>query len=412
MNIEIISIGDELLIGQTVNTNASWLGDEFSRRGATICRVSTISDRASDIYQTLDGALQRADVVIITGGLGPTKDDITKMVIVDYFQTELVFHQETLEKVRAFFHQRQLPFLDVNVQQAAVPKDCIVLPNSQGTAPGMWIEKNEKITICLPGVPYEMKDIVLKEVFPRIEQRWTRTSYYSKTANLQGIGESYVADAMQLWEDKIRNRGLELAYLPSPGIVRMRISSKQGVVDSTLIDEYFCELHQQFSNNLYGYGDETLAEVVGELLRKNKMTVGCAESCTAGALGAQLASVPGASAYFGGGLITYSNTLKQRLLNVQPYDLETHGAVSKQVVSAMAKEGRERLSVDYCIATSGIAGPSGASEQKPVGTTWIAIASAEKVVAKRFVFENDRQRNIRRTVLTALNLLRIELLSL
>jgi len=405
MKVEIISIGDELLIGQTINTNASWIGSELSKRGANISRIHTISDSANAIRQTLDGALKNADLIVITGGLGPTQDDITKQVLVNYFQDELILHQPTLTRVRNFFERRNLPFLEVNVQQAMVPKSCIVLKNIEGTAPGMWLEKDQKAVISLPGVPYEMKTIMLQEAIPRIEKTWSLNEYYSKTANLQGVGESYIAETMKSWEEDIRNNGLELAYLPSPGIVRLRISSKRGKKDAQRIDEYFNELKKSFPNNLYSFGNETLAEIVGKLLIKNNQTIGTIESCTAGALSAEIVSVPGASSYYLGGIIPYSNNLKHKLLNVSKYNLETFGAVSEQVVKEMALNGKKLLSVDYCIATSGIAGPSGESKDKPIGTTWIAIASKKDVVAKKFLFETDRQRNIRRTVLTALNMI-------
>jgi len=407
MKVSIISIGDELLIGQTINTNASWLGAELSKRGADISRIHTISDQENEIIQTLDCTLKRADIVIITGGLGPTQDDITKNVLTKYFQDELVIHHETLERVRNFFTQRNLPFLDVNIQQAMIPKNCIVLNNLEGTAPGMWFEKDGKIIISLPGVPHEMKTIMLQEVLPRIEKIISPIKYYSKTANLQGIGESYIAEKMKIWEQSIRENNLELAYLPSTGLVRLRISSKKGNEDVERIENFFHELQQALPNNFYGVGDETLAQIVGKLLIKNKCTVGTAESCTAGDLAAEFVSIPNASTYFKGGIISYSNELKQQLLHVNKNNLETYGAVSEQVVTEMAVNGRNILSVDYCIATSGIAGPTGNTTSKPIGTTWIAIASKDKVITKKFVFEQNRQRNIRRTVLSALNMIRL-----
>lgn len=228
MKVEIISIGDELLIGQTINTNASWLGQQLSERGAIVSRVVTISDQEMAIHSAIDEGFKNADVIILTGGLGPTKDDITKKVITNYFGDELTIHEETLERVKSFFEVRNRPMLEVNIQQAAVPKKCQVLTNIEGTAPGMWFDFNGKILISLPGVPYEMKGIMEREAFPRLEKLFGIQKYYSKTANIQGVGESYIADKMAEWETDLRNNGLELAYLPSPGTVRLRITLKRG----------------------------------------------------------------------------------------------------------------------------------------------------------------------------------------
>ena len=410
MKVEIISIGDELLIGQTINTNASWMGRELSERGAFISRVITISDKVEDIRNTIDTGLQNADVVLVTGGLGPTKDDVTKKVITDYFDDELYIHEETLQSVKQFFEQRKRPMLEVNVQQAAVPKTCTVLTNRQGTAPGMWLEKNGKILISLPGVPYEMKGIMEQEVFPRFEKLFGLKRFYSKTANIQGVGESYIADKMTDWENDLRSKDLELAYLPSPGVVRLRITSLNGQEDALLIDSYFRELEEAYPENFYGYGEKTLAEIVGDLLKEQKATVATAESCTGGALAASIVAVAGSSAYFQGGFLTYTNQLKHEILGVKQEHFTTVGAVSEEVVREMAVGGKTRLNVDYCVSISGIAGPDGATSEKPVGTVWIGIASPKRVVAKKFLFENNRERNISRTVLTALNFLRNEIL--
>ncbi|MBX2947913.1 MAG: competence/damage-inducible protein A [Crocinitomicaceae bacterium] len=410
MQVEIISIGDELLIGQTINTNASWMGQELSRRGAFVSRVVTISDKTDAIRSAIDEGLNNADVVLVTGGLGPTKDDVTKKVITDYFEDELYIHEETLERVKGFFARINRPMLEVNVQQAAVPKKCTVLKNMQGTAPGMWLEKNSKILISLPGVPYEMKGIMEQEVFPRLEHLFGLKQFYAKTANLQGVGESYIADKMAVWEDNLRSNGLELAYLPSPGLVRLRITSLNGQSDEVLIDACFRELEEAYPENLYGYGDAPLAEITGNLLKQYGATVATAESCTGGALAASLVSVPGSSAYFHGGFLTYTNELKHTILGVQQEHFTTVGAVSEEVVREMAAGGKNKLNVDYCVSISGIAGPDGGTEEKPVGTVWIGIASPKRVVAKRFLFSDNRERVINRTVLSALNFLRNEIL--
>lgn len=411
MKAELISIGDELLIGQTVNTNAAWLGKELSFRGVQVCNGVTISDKKEVILDALDVAVKRADLVIITGGLGPTKDDITKHTLCEYFEKELEINKEVLDRVEAFFKQRNRPMLEVNVQQAALPIGTEVLHNYHGTASGMWFEKSGVIVISLPGVPYEMKGIMMDEVFPRMQDQFGLSSIYHKTIHFQGIGESFLADQIQDWESSVRDEGLGLAYLPSPGIVKLRLTSLKGEVDAKKMDEYFDTLKKQFPINYFGEGEITINEVVADLLINNNKTVGTVESCTGGNLAASFVSLAGSSSYYKGSFLTYSNELKELLVGVSRKNLATKGAVSEEVVIEMAKKGRLRLGVDFCIATSGIAGPDGGTEEKSVGTVWIALASSDGVVAKKFLFGNNRQRNLDMAVLTALNLLRIKLLS-
>jgi nicotinamide-nucleotide amidase len=409
MKAELISIGDELLIGQTINTNASWLGQELSMRGIKVENGVVISDDKTAIENAVDIAIKRADVVIITGGLGPTKDDITKHTLCAYFDTELEINPEVLARVEKFFKDRGRPMLDVNIQQAALPKKAKVLHNYHGTASGMWFEKDGSVVISLPGVPYEMKGIMNDEVFPKLKEKFGVSSVFHKTILFQGIGESFLADQIQEWENKVREEGLSLAYLPSPGIVKLRLTSFKGVEDESKIDEYFQVLKTQFPTHYFGDGQVTLSEVVGDLLRDKKKTVGTVESCTGGSLAASFVSIPGSSDYFQGSFLTYSNELKMKLVNVSSEDLERVGAVSEEVAKQMAENGRKALGVDYCLATTGIAGPDGGTEEKPVGTVWIAVASENGVKAKKFLFGNHRQRNIDMTVLTALNMLRLEL---
>lgn len=411
MKAELISIGDELLIGQTVNTNAAWLGKELSFRGVQVCNGVTISDKKEVILDALDVAVKRADLVIITGGLGPTKDDITKHTLCEYFEKELEINKEVLDRVEAFFKQRNRPMLEVNVQQAALPIGTEVLHNYHGTASGMWFEKSGVIVISLPGVPYEMKGIMMDEVFPRMQDQFGLSSIYHKTIHFQGIGESFLADQIQDWESSVRDEGLGLAYLPSPGIVKLRLTSLKGEVDAKKMDEYFETLKKQFPINYFGEGEITINEVVADLLINNNKTVGTVESCTGGNLAASFVSLAGSSSYYKGSFLTYSNELKELLVGVSRKNLATKGAVSEEVVIEMAEKGRLKLGVDFCIATSGIAGPDGGTEEKSVGTVWIALASSDGVVAKKFLFGNNRQRNLDMAVLTALNLLRIKLLS-
>jgi len=412
MRAELLSIGDELLIGQTINTNASWLGQECSKIGIQIVQVTTISDEKQLIKEAIDAAFLRSDIVLVTGGLGPTKDDITKYTLCEYFDSELEIHLPTLTKIETYFAERKRPMLEVNIRQAELPKKCEILENRYGTAAGMWFTHNDKILISMPGVPYEMKGIMLEEVFPRIKARFELKAMYHKTILTQGIGESFLAEAIKDWENEVRAAGLGLAYLPSPGMVKLRLSSYQGEARKEEINAYFTVLEDRFPQYIYGSESDTLPSVLGKLLIANNNTVGTVESCTAGALAKSIVSVSGSSAYFQGSILTYSNALKEKLVHVSTENLDQYGAVSQEVIEQMAINGREILEVDWCISTSGVAGPNGGSEEKPVGTIWIAIANKENVFSKQFNFGNNRERNIEMAVLTALNLTRCKILGI
>jgi len=412
MNVIVISIGDELLIGQTVNTNASWIGQEISKIGGNVIEGLTISDKVNDILSSVEYSINKADIVIITGGLGPTKDDITKHTLTEYFETELEIHQPTLEKITAYFSMRKRPMLESNIQQAALPKDCTILTNNYGTASGMWFEKKGKVVISLPGVPYEMKGIMTEEVFPRMKERFQLNSMYHKTILTQGIGESFLAEKLTDWENRVRNEGFGLAYLPSPGIVKLRISSPYGDQDKDKIDIYLSEVKNSLPEAVFGYENETLPEIIGNLLREKKLKIGTVESCTSGLLANNLVSVSGASDYYEGSLLTYSYKLKEEILGISNATLIENGAVSEHVASEMAQNGLRKLDVDICISTTGIAGPLGGTEDKPVGLVWIGLATKKGVKARKFQFGDNRERNLQMTVLSALNWLRYELLTL
>jgi nicotinamide-nucleotide amidase len=411
MNVIVISIGDELLIGQTVNTNASWIGQEISKIGGNILEGLTISDKAQEILTTVEYSINKADVIIITGGLGPTKDDITKHTLASYFDTELEIHQPTLDKITAYFSMRKRPMLESNIQQAALPKDCAILSNNYGTAAGMWFEKNGKIVISLPGVPYEMKGIMSEEVFPRMKERFQLNSMYHKTILTQGIGESFLAEKLVDWENRVRAEGFGLAYLPSPGIVKLRISSPNGEQDKAIIEDYLSEVKNTLPEAVFGYENETLPEIIGKLLRENNLKIGTVESCTSGLLANQIVSVSGASDYFEGSLLTYSYKLKKEILEISNSTLVENGAVSEIVALEMAESGLKKLDVDICLSTTGIAGPLGGTEDKPIGLVWIGLATKNGVKARKFHFGDNRERNIQMTVLSALNWLRYELIT-
>lgn len=412
MNVFVISIGDELLLGQTVNTNASWIGTEIAKIGGEVIEGSTIRDSKQVILDALDYSLRSADVVIITGGLGPTKDDITKYTLCEYFNTELEIHQPTLDHITDFFTKRGREMLETNIQQAALPKASEILFNANGTAPGMWFEKDEKIVVSLPGVPYEMKAIMTDEVLPRLQRRFELEAHYYRTVHTQGIGESFLAEKISDIEDSLRAEGLGLAYLPSPGLVRLRLTGKRNEQDKTLIEKYIDQLSQRLEKFVFGFDGALLPQVVGQLLMDKELTVSTVESCTGGALASSITSIPGSSGYYLGSFLTYSNQLKNKLTGVSEQDLMDFGAVSQQVVEAMALGGLKNLETDYCVATSGVAGPDGGSDEKPVGTVWIGVASKNRVFSKRFQFGTDRSRNIEISVNTALNLLRCEILGL
>ena len=406
MQAEIISIGDELLLGQTINTNASWIGKELALVGIPVQWGITVADDREAIIHAFDEAMKRSDLVIVTGGLGPTKDDITKHVLCEYFDTELEINSKVLERVKSFFETRKREMLEVNIQQAALPKACKVIDNLVGTASGMWFEKNGSILVSLPGVPYEMQGMMKETLIPAFQERFQISSIYHKTIIATGIGESYLADRIQDWENRVRAEGFGLAYLPSTTVLKLRITSNKGVEDAAKIQAYFDELETELPEFIFGYEEDNLNEVVGKLLVKDNKTVGTVESCTAGGIANYFTAIAGSSTYFQGGLVTYSNELKTKLANVQPTTLAEFGAVSEEVVQEMALGGLERLNVDYCISISGIAGPDGGSIEKPVGTVWISVASKEEVVTKKYNFGNNRERNVQMSIFASLNLLR------
>ena len=409
MKVELISIGDELLIGQTVNTNASWLGETLSKSGAEIIKTVVISDKKNEIIASLNAIYDNTDCIIITGGLGPTKDDITKYTLAEYFGSKLKQDKHTLDKIESFFSQRNRPMLDSNYKQAELPIDCTILENDYGTAAGMWFEKNNKIFISLPGVPYEMQGIMTEQAIPKLKNRFKLKSMYYKTALTQGIGESFLAEKIQDWENRIYKNGLSLAYLPSAGIVKLRISSAKGRDDAAIIEGLFVELEHLIPNHFFGYDHDTLPQIIGQQLIDKKLTIGTVESCTAGMLASQISSIPGASAYYEGALLTYSYKIKTSLANVPADLIQKEGAVSEPVAIQMAENGRDILGADICISTTGIAGPGGGTETKPVGMVWIAIATKDGTTTKKMQFSKHRERNIKMTVLSALNLLRLEL---
>lgn len=411
MKAEIITIGDELLIGQVVDTNSAWMAEQLNLVGLQVHQITSISDHRNHILSALTLAAQRANVILITGGLGPTNDDLTKPTLCEYFDTPLVFHQPTYDHIEQLFWQRGYAMSEVNRHQADVPQSCTVIPNANGTAPGMWFEHEDIIYISMPGVPFEMKPMMLNEILPRLLKRFEGSFILHRTILTQGIGESALAETIESWENALP-ANIRLAYLPQPGMVRLRLTAtsdnKQQL--AATLQHQIDELLKIIPDLIFGFNDDSLEAVVGRLLLQKHRTVSTAESCTGGYLAHLITSVAGSSAWYQGSVVAYHNRIKMQTLAVPEKMLEEHGAVSQQVVEAMADGMRKSFGTDYALAVSGIAGPDGGSSEKPVGTTWIALATTQGVTSRKFLFGEHRQRNIRKAALAALNMLRLELL--
>ena len=413
MNAEFLTIGNEILIGQITNTNSVWMAQQLNLIGVNVVHMSSVADDKHAIIKALDDASSRADIVLITGGLGPTKDDITKNTFSEYFKSELVINEDVLNDVTSFFAKRNRELTELNRKQAEVPKDCIVIRNKNGTAPGMWMEKNNTIYVSMPGVPFEMKAMVTEFVLPEIKQRFKLPYIYHKTILTQGIGESFLAEMISDWEDALANKEIGLAYLPSPGMVRLRLSGK-GFNEDELIQKIEIEaekLKTLIDKYIYGYeeyGKEqpTLEIILGDLLREKNLKLSLAESCTGGYISHLITSVAGSSDYYNGCIVPYHNEFKHQLLKVDNLVFEKHGAVSEECVRDMAIEVRNVFKSDVSIAVSGIAGPGGGTPDKPVGTVWIAVTYYDKLKTKQFIFGDNRLRNIHMTANAAMNMLR------
>jgi nicotinamide-nucleotide amidase len=409
--IDIISIGDELLIGQVINSNASWMGQQLSSQGMRINRMVAIADTREAIIHALENSARHARVVLITGGLGPTKDDLTKDVACEFFDSKLVLDEQVKQHVESFFKKRGRDLTELNYWQAMVPDNCKVIPNAVGTAPGMYFEKDEVHYLFMPGVPLEMKSIMETWAIPYFRELCQPKAYVEKTVLTHGMGESFLADKIADWENALPEH-FSLAYLPSPGRVRLRISAR-GDDKAALqkeLDNQIAKLKNKIKFLFFGYDTDTMEEVVGKMLLHKKATLSTAESCTGGLIAHKITSIPGSSQYFKGSVVAYANEIKEDILKVNAKDLEKHGAVSEEVVLQMAANVRNLYKTDYALAVSGIAGPDGGTEEKPVGTVWIAMATPRKVVAKKFLFGSERSRNIDWAYQTALNMLRLELL--
>jgi len=406
----IITIGDELLIGQVIDTNSAWMAQELNKAGIWVKRRVAVGDSWDEIWQALDEESKHADIILITGGLGPTADDITKPLLCKYFGGKMVTDQKVLEHVKYLFEKvfkRPPPILDRNLKQADVPDTCTVLHNERGTAPGMWFEKDGKVYVSMPGVPHEMKGIMTSMVLPRLQQHFTMSAIVSRTLLTFGIGESFLAERIKDFEEALP-ANIKLAYLPNYGMVRLRLT---GTADNTAvitasIETQFDTLKKLLPDVMVTDEDEPMEKVVGKLLKARNKTMATAESCTGGYIAHRITANAGSSEYFKGSIVSYANEVKEYLLGV-PHDyFTTVGAVSEEVVKGMVTGVLNEIKADYAIAVSGIMGPGGATPEKPVGMVWVAVGNKEKITTQLFNFRFDRMRNIEITAMNALNLLR------
>ncbi len=408
---EIISIGDELLIGQTINTNAGWMGGQLALAGIRCKRVRTIGDDKDEILEALRSVT--SPIVLITGGLGPTKDDITKLTLCEFFGTPLARSKEVEQRIITMYEALGRDPLEVNLAQADLPTGCTVIPNDRGTASGMWFQHQDRSLISMPGVPYEMKTMMERWVIPALKEQFRPPAIVHRTILTTGMGESHLAQRIAEWEDGLRSDHIKLAYLPSPGLVKLRLSTYAGndpreAKDS--VDRQAEELYKLIPELIFGEGDDRLEKVIGRLLKARGHTLSLAESCTGGRISSLVTSVPGSSAYYTGGVVSYANAVKMEELGIPADMLKLEGAVSRPVVEKMALGVREALRTDWSIATSGIAGPDGGTPEKPVGTVWMAIAGPQGVVSVLGNFPGTRDLVIERSSLAALNMLRKALL--
>ncbi|MCP9746861.1 competence/damage-inducible protein A [Lacihabitans sp. CS3-21] len=405
---EVITIGDEILYGQITDTNSKWISEELDKIGIKTIRKSSVGDQKQQILNILDESLQRADIVLITGGLGPTKDDITKKTLAEYFNDELVINPHAEEFIRGFFEKRGRPFTELNRQQAAIPSQCTYLHNATGTAPGMLFEHNGKVIVSMPGVPLEMKYLISNEVIPRIKSKFELPEIVHKIIRTIGLGESFLAERIENWEDSLPEH-IKLAYLPSFGEVKLRLTG-MGENRSKVEEQIQLEVNKLIpliEEHIFSFENEEIEKSVGKILNESGTSLSVAESCTGGYLSHLLTSIPGSSAYFMGGVVSYSNEAKMDVLKVKQETLTKFGAVSEQTVIEMAEGVRNVMKTTYGIATSGIAGPDGGTDEKPVGTVWLAVTDGKQTLTKKLSLGKIRIVNIEYSAKAALNFLRI-----
>ena len=407
---ELLTIGDEILYGQIVDTNSQWMSVELDKVGIRVIRKTTVGDSEDDILTAFAEAEKRADVILITGGLGPTSDDLTKPLLAKYFKCDLKINEEALAEVTEFFKSRGRELTELNRMQAALPTACEKITNPVGTAPGMWFDSGEKVFMSMPGVPHEMKKMMTEHVIPRLARKYQLPVIHHKIIRTIGVGESFLAEKIAPWEKSLPSH-IKLAYLPNLGEVNLRLTGFGDSVaelekETNALTESLKPLAGEY---IYGYGQTSIQEVIGNTLREKKLTLSIAESCTGGYLSHLITSVPGSSEYFLGSMIPYAYEIKMRQLGVKPETLEKYGAVSEPTINEMANVVRARFNTDIGVATSGIAGPGGETPDKPVGTVWIAYSDKHHTVTKKLQLSKDRMINIRMASVAVLNLIRLSL---
>lgn len=399
----IITIGDELLIGQTIDTNSAWMAQELNKIGVWVKRRIAVGDTRDDIWQALDEESRDSQIILITGGLGPTADDITKPLLCEYFGGKMIVNNEVLEHVKNIFARLNRPMIERNAKQAEVPDVCTVLMNVRGTAPGMLFRKDGRIFVSMPGVPHEMKGIMSDEVLPLLQREFKMPFILHRTLLTAGVGESFLADLIEHWENQLPSF-IKLAYLPNYGMVRLRLTasgSEKEMMEKEL-DAQFNHLQQIVKDHLVVTEDLPLEKALGDLLKQKGKSIATAESCSGGYIAHLITSIPGSSDYFKGTVVSYSYDAKETILGVNHETLETKGAVSEETIKEMFDGLLRVTTADYGIATSGIMGPGGGTEDKPVGTVWVAVGSRKKMVAKRLQFRHDRLKNIELTAANAM----------
>ena len=406
MFAEIITIGDELLIGQVVDTNSAWMGQELNKIGIEVLRIVSIRDREKEILEAIDNAMERVNIVLVTGGLGPTKDDITKQTLCKYFNTELIFSEEVFENVKRVLAGK-IPMNKLNKGQAMVPKNCTVINNPVGSASVSWFERDGKVLVSMPGVPQEMTTVMAESVLPKLHERFQTDVIMHQTFLVQHYPESVLAEKLEAWEVALPDC-IKLAYLPKLGIIRMRLTGRghDRKEVETLLNREKAKLETILGEDIFSEEDTPLEVIIGELLKKRKLTVSTAESCTGGSIAERLTSIAGSSEYFKGSIVAYSNEVKKDLLYVSSETLEKYGAVSEETVIEMVKGAMKALKTDCAVATSGIAGPGGGTPEKPVGTVWIAAGYKNEIRTYKQETNRGRAMNIERAGNNALLMLR------
>jgi nicotinamide-nucleotide amidase len=408
VKVEIITIGDEILIGQIVDTNSAWMATELNKCGFELAQITSVHDDTNHIVESLQMALKHAEVVLFTGGIGPTKDDITKQTLTKFFNTKLVFDESVIRNIEQLFSTRpNFVINELTRLQAMVPEDCTVIQNVVGTAPLTWFERDGKVVVSMPGVPYEMKNAMSTEIIPRLQKHFKTPVLLHKNVQVYGYGESSLALLIADWENELPEF-ISLAYLPNSGIVKLRLS---GLLDDSLALEFAMnqqidKLKNILGNAIIAFEDIPIEKLIGNILTSKGLMVATAESCTGGNIAHKFTLIPGSSEYFKGSVVAYSNEVKVNVLGVSVDDLEAHGAVSQKIVEQMADGVRKLLKADVAIATSGIAGPTGGTTEKPVGTVWISASSAEKTISREFRFGSLREQNIVRSTQAALVMLK------